>query len=238
MRCATNYRVVVPELTPNLRDVGHLKTQDGGVIRPGRVLRSAVPQAGDSGLDGVQWPPSLVIDLRSPAEVGPAHPLAGDGVNVVNLPLMAALQPGTAAPQTLAALYRLLVDQAHASLVELVRLVNQAPGATLIHCAAGKDRTGVSIALLLRLSGVDRDDVMADYMLTEGALADIDARLRPAQPAKTAHTYPRGYSHVVPDALDGVLDVWDAHDGGVHGWFEAAGGTDSDVEALRRTLLV
>lgn len=237
--------MTVPVFTPNLRDVGNLSTLDGRVLSAGRVLRSAVPHGGDSGPDGVPWPPALVIDLRSATELEPVHPLASAGAQIVNLPLLAALRPGAAMPQTLPDLYQLMLDVAAANLVELVRLVGQAQGATLIHCAAGKDRTGVSIALLLRLAGVSRDIVLEDYLLTNAALPDIDARLRPATPAgkgvtaaANGHVYPPGYAHVLPEALNGVLDVWDDHDGGVNGWFGAAGGDSSDVEALRRTLLV
>lgn len=228
----------MPVFTPNLRDVGNMSTLDGRVLSTGRVLRSAVPHDGDSGPDGLIWPPSLVIDLRSAAELESVHPLARAGSQVVNLPLLAALRPGTERPQSLVDLYQVMLDVAAANLVELVRLVGQAPGATLIHCAAGKDRTGVSIALLLRLTGVARDIVLEDYLLTNAALADIDARLRPAAPVSDAHVYPPGYAHVLPEAINGVLDVWDIHEGGVHGWFEAAGGNSSDVETLRRTLLV
>jgi protein-tyrosine phosphatase len=42
-------------------------------------------------------------------------------------------------------------------------------GATLVHCAAGKDRTGLAVALLHTALGVHRDDVMADYLLTDAA---------------------------------------------------------------------
>ncbi|MEM7729353.1 MAG: tyrosine-protein phosphatase [Pseudomonadota bacterium] len=49
----------------------------------------------------------------------------------------------------------------------------------LVHCAAGKDRTGTLVALIQGLLGVSRDDIMADYMLTQEAV-DIDAMLEPA----------------------------------------------------------
>lgn len=224
-------------LTPNLRDVGSLTTGAGHPLVPGRLLRSAVPQAGDLGLDGVEWPPGLVIDLRSASERAAGHPFAEMGSQVVNLPLLAALRPGERRAETLAELYQLMLVEASGHLVDLVRHVGQAPGATLVHCAAGKDRTGVSVALLLRLVGVERDAVMQDYMLTSLALGDIGARLRPAHPDPDAHVYPPGFSDVIPDGMDAVMDVWDRHDGGVHGWFAGAGGENSDIEALHRRLL-
>ena len=156
-------------MTPNLRDIGHLPACDGRVVAPHRVLRSAVPAADDVGPEGLTWPPAVVIDLRSPGESEAVHPLAGHGARVVNLPLLSALRPGAAPVDTLHALYLVMLDEASAHLVELVREVGTASGTILIHCAAGKDRTGVSIALLLRLIGVPRRHVVDDYLLTAQA---------------------------------------------------------------------
>src|SRR4029077_7038622 len=57
-----------------------------------------------------------------------------------------------------------------------------APGGTpaLVHCAAGKDRTGVLVALLLDAAGVDRDVIVADYAATQDRMVAIIERLRPA----------------------------------------------------------
>jgi protein-tyrosine phosphatase len=208
-------------------------------VATGRVLRSAVPHAADSHFDGRCWPPSLVVDLRSATESQTAHPLRAAGSRVVNLPLLAALRPGVAPAESLAMLYGIVLDTAAPQLVALVGEVAREPGTTLIHCAAGKDRTGIAIALLLRLVGVSRDDVPHDYGLTEHALAEIDQRLRPAASVSTAptHTYPPGFAHVSPEAIEAVLDVRDAHAGGVEGWFVAAGGSSDTLAQLRRTLL-
>lgn len=227
-------------VTPNLRDVGGLAAADGRVVAEGRVLRSAVPQADDHGPDGIGWPPSLVIDLRSASETGETHPLQPAGSRVVTLPLLAALRPDVAPAESLEVLYRIVLDTASAELVEVVGEVADEPGSTLIHCAAGKDRTGIAVALLLRLVGVSRTDVLHDYGLTEHAMADIDRRLRPPvdEPVDPDRpVYPPGFAHVAPEAIAAVLDVWDAHQGGVHGWFVAAGGTSGTVDRLRHRLL-
>jgi protein-tyrosine phosphatase len=229
----------VTRTTPNLRDIGGRATADGRLVASGRVLRSAVPRADDRHPDGHGWPPSLVIDLRSATESQAAHPLEAMGARVVNLPLLAALRPGVAPADSLTMLYRIVLDDAADQLVELVGEVSREPGTTLIHCAAGKDRTGIAIALLLRLVGVSRDDVLHDYRLTEHALAEIDRRLRPpaSAPAPAGHTYPPGFAHVSPEAIEAVLDVWDGHGDGVEGWFVAAGGSSETLDQLRRTLL-
>jgi protein-tyrosine phosphatase len=227
----------VHAITPNLRDIGHLPARDGQVVAPHRVLRSAVPAADDVGPEGLAWPPAVVIDLRSPGESDIVHPLAHRGSRVVNLPLLSALRPGAAPVDTLHALYLLMLDEASAYLVEIVREVGGAPGTTLIHCAAGKDRTGVSIALLLRLIGVSRRHVVDDYLLTAQAERDIVDRLQRSAGHQHRSTLPVAFFDVSLDAIEGVLDVWDDHPGGVDGWFLGAGGSADDLDQLRRTLL-
>lgn len=232
--------IVIPvhEITPNLRDVGALPAHGGRVVAPRRVLRSAVPSATDLGPEGLSWPPSLVIDLRSATESEPAHPLAQPGVRVLNLPLLGALRPGVAPVASLHGLYLLMLEQASQHLVQIVREVGLARGTTLIHCAAGKDRTGVSIALLLRLVGVPREHVLADYLLTSHAEPQITARL--SRTAGHAHrtTLPASFFDVSSEAIEGVLDVWDDHPEGVEGWYLGIGGSAAHVHQLRRTLLI
>lgn len=226
----------MPPITPNLRDLGGLRTADGHAVRPHRVLRSAVPSADDVAPGSIAWPPSLVIDLRSPTESEAVHPLTGAGARVVNLPLLSALRPGEQA-QDLAELYLRVLEHAAHHLVELVREVGAAPGPTLVHCAAGKDRTGVSIALLLRLVGVPRDVVLADYLLTADAEADIIARLSRSAGHERRQSLPASFFDVSADAIDGVLDVWDDHRGGVVGWYHDVGGRREHLDLLRRTLV-
>lgn len=222
---------------PNLRDVGGMTTEDGSALLRGRLLRSAMPAARDTAPDGIVWPPALVIDLRSDAESEPIHPLARSGARIVNLPLLSALRPESAPWEDLDGLYLVLLDDASMYLVELVREVGNATGTTLIHCAAGKDRTGVSIALLLRLVGVPREAVLEDYLATAAAEQAIGARLRKIAGRRHRATLPPAFLAVSSDAIEGVLDVWDSHEGGVHGWFRSVGGDDSAVERLRRTLI-
>ncbi len=222
--------------TPNLRDLGGTPTTEGAALRSGRLLRSALPFPDDHAPDGTPWPPAVVVDLRSSPEVEQHRTLRGP--RFVNLPLLSQLRPGTHLDGTLVALYRALLEAAPDMLVDLVRTVADEPGAVLIHCAAGKDRTGISVALLLRLVGVDRDVVMDDYLATNAHIEQIDARLRALPGNEHRDALPKEYFHVVPDALEAVLDVWDEHRGGVHGWLTAAGAEGDLADRLSRSLLV
>ena len=220
---------------PNFRDVGGVLGLDGARVRHGHVLRSGAPAATDTVPDGSSWPPAVVVDLRSSVEVEDEHPLAATGARHVNLPLLQALRPGWHQDGTLVLLYGLVLDESADLLVRLVDEVADAGGPTLVHCAAGKDRTGISVALLLRLLGVGRDDVVADYLLTAQHTDEIDQRLRGER--GLPRSLPAHFYGVPAEAIEGVLDRWDAHARGTEGWFLDAGGDPASLDRLRSTLL-
>jgi rhodanese-related sulfurtransferase len=224
----------VPVDLPNLRDVAGVSTADGRRVRPGILLRSALPKADDVVPADVAWPPTVVIDLRSPYELRHGHPLAHLEPRLVNLPLLQALRPGNQSMESLVVLYRMLLDDAAHLLVDLVHEVADADGPVLVHCAAGKDRTGVGVALVLRLMGVPREEVIADYVLTEHARSAIDQRLHRDE---IEPVYPVSFYLVAPEALEGVLDAWDEHPRGVDGWYAESGGDVTALERLRERML-
>lgn len=229
----------VSVVIPNFRDVGGVTGLDGASVRPGLLLRSGVPEPTDVVPDGTPWPPSLVLDLRSAVEHGGPHPLTPLGPRVVTLSLLQALRPGWHEDTpTLKHLYGEVLDTAGEMLAQLVDEVAQAAatgGSTLVHCAAGKDRTGISVALVLSLLGVQRPDVVADYMLTERATAEIDARLR--HPGSDHPPVPAAFLMVPRDAIEHVIDRWDAHPGGVEGWYSSVGGDAGTLDRLRTAML-
>lgn len=221
---------------PNLRDLGGLAARDGGTLAHGRLLRSGLPHATDVVPAHIEWPPSLVVDLRSPVEHGGDHPLTPLSPRVVNLPLLHSLAPGWFTDSTLADLYAVVVEDSADLLVRLVQEVASADGATLVHCAAGKDRTGVGVALVLSLLGVDVAAIEADYLRTAEELEAIDARLRPPGTSPGYGINPVFHA-VDVDALRVALDRWHGHRDGPAGWFLEAGGGRRDLERLESSLL-
>ncbi|PVZ12867.1 tyrosine-protein phosphatase [Actinomycetospora cinnamomea] len=204
----------------NLRDVGGMPTVDGGRTRPGVLWRSDAPLHGDAttrGPGGLDWPPRTVVDLRNPEELdGRPHPLVDLGADLLPLPLIQALAPGVlmrgAPPERrqrkgLDELYLLLVRTGEAWMPPLVRAAAHGPGPLLVHCAAGKDRTGVAVALLLRAAGVPRDAVAADFAVTNAHRAPLRDRLA-AQGALDPDTDPSRVG-VDPEHLEAVLDLLD-----------------------------
>jgi protein-tyrosine phosphatase len=229
----------------NLRDVGGMPTVDGGRTRPGVLWRSDAPLAGDAttrGPGGLTWPPATVVDLRNPEELdGTRHPLVDLGAELLSLPLIQALAPGVlmrgAPPERrqrkgLDELYMLLVRTGEAWMPALVHAAAHGPGPLLVHCAAGKDRTGVAVALLLRAAGVPRDAVAADFAATNARRVALRDRLA-VQGALTPDTDPSRVG-VDPAHLEPVLDLLDADP---RGPLRRAGVPESDLDAWRARLV-
>nr|WP_255426635.1 tyrosine-protein phosphatase [Pseudonocardia sp. C8] len=226
-----------------MRDLGGARTDDGYRVRPGVLYRSDAPQPGDlravAGLglpEGSVWPPATVIDLRSPAEVRGVHPLA-DVADVRPVPLGTAPAPDrmTAAPggrDGRARAYRLLAAGIGPELARIVRIVADAPAPVLVHGAAGKDRTGLVVGVLLAALGVPRAAILADYLRTNGNLTTLWARLRQwGRPGQDA------LPGVDAAALEPVLEDLAAHDDGVPGLLGDAGITECDLRRLAERLL-
>lgn len=122
--------------------------------------------------------------------------------------------------------------------VAALRSIAHSPGAALVHCAAGKDRTGVVIALALTAVGVRRDEVIADYAVTGERMAAVLDRLR-ASPTYASDTNSRPDEEHMPRAetMASFLDDMDASHGGVLSWLGQHGFGAADVAALHAKLL-
>lgn len=210
---------------PNVRDLGGLPTLDGRETRTGVLYRSAAPLPGDPAPDTLpRWPSRTVIDLRAPAELTTAHPLRTDGVTVHSLPFFTQDQLLDLPRTSLHTLYRHFTEHAATQLVRVLEVATRGEPPVLVHCAAGKDRTGVAIAMLLACAGVPRDAIIADYHRTEEHLDAIHARLPRHNPL---YTPPPGTTDGLfgapPEAIGTVLDLWSQHPGGVRGWLVTHG---------------
>ncbi|MDN5931420.1 MAG: tyrosine-protein phosphatase [Pseudonocardia sp.] len=226
-------------LPANLRDVRGLRTDDGRIVRRGVLYRSEVPLSGRAdGTDVPVWPPADVIDLRAPGEHPGPHALAAPGTTVHAVPMGASLAPTLAAAQTpatdLSDAYRLLARDAAGAIAGIAGIVAGSPGPVLVHCTAGKDRTGIVVAVLLRAVGVRRADVVADYLRTEANLPRLWTLLRSAGIREPRN---RALMGVHAAALDAVLDDVDAAEGGAAGWLAAHGVDDPTLDRLAQRLL-
>lgn len=177
-----------PQGADNFRDLGCLTTTDGRRVRAGLVYRSDTLQeltATDVAtlVDTVGL--RLVIDLRLPAEsLREGHGLLGySSVRLVNLPLdVAGKEAGEPVPDLahdqMAQHYFGYLAPSAASIVAVFDLLATAELPAVIHCAAGKDRTGAMSALILAAIGVPGAQIAEDYALSHESAPRVFARLR------------------------------------------------------------
>ncbi|MEV8021787.1 tyrosine-protein phosphatase [Streptomyces sp. NPDC086554] len=178
-----------PELTGvrNFRDVGGLPTVDGRRVRQGRLFRSGhlahATEADSAFLSSLGL--HTIFDFRNAADQRLEGPdVALPGVRNVNLPLTdpadgaefwqmvrdgdldqlrAALDDGQAAGR-MSASYRTIIKDRTAEHSRVLHDIAGESVPALMHCAAGKDRAGLSIAVTLLAVGVERDAIEADYL--------------------------------------------------------------------------
>ena len=175
--------------TWNFRDIGGIPTPVGPVRR-GIVFRSAVLsqldpaglcRAGEARRHRCFRPPRTAGDRPGRGRSG-----AGDGdASRLRRSIRRRTRRRctrcrrTAAPRTqddgCRAYYAAIPTLAPAqqSVATILRTVADGSGGVLVHCAAGKDRTGWTIATLLTAVGADRDAVLADYLLSNAAIESL-----------------------------------------------------------------
>jgi protein tyrosine/serine phosphatase len=123
------------------------------------------------------------------------------------------------------------------SVVGSVRAVARADGAVLVHCAAGKDRTGVVVALALDAAGVDRDTIVGDYLATNERIDAIIARLVASSTYRAELEGHDAQRHApIPGTMERFLDLVDERFGGSVAWLTGHGLGEPDLERLRRRL--
>jgi protein-tyrosine phosphatase len=233
----------------NLRDIGGLSLAGGGRTAFGQLYRSDAPMAGELAPDLRPWPPPTVIDLRSHEEmIAPTHPMQRDGVTVHSLPIISAANPvrmAIAGPDfNLVALYLAMANNCGDRIALVVDAIASADGACLVHCAVGKDRTGVVVALVLSALGADRATILTDYQRTGAnmpAVLDRLVRTRAAEEQETLRVRlagaPAGMFDTDVTAIEQVLDLVESHDGGVAGWLMARGLPAAQLDRLYEKLV-
>lgn len=124
------------------------------------------------------------------------------------------------------------------AVVEALRaLAVPGEGASVVHCAAGKDRTGVVVALSLAVAGVPHDEIAIDYGLSGEVIDAIVARLR-ATSTYGGDTAQRNTADHAPrrETMDRVLEILDERFDGPIGWLDQHGFGADEQAALRARL--
>lgn len=240
----------------NLRDLGGTKAA-AGIIAPGRLWRSDNLQTlAESDVTTMR---NLglreVIDLRSAFErqtEGPTRLTGADWINYYWLSLIPEPEstddlsakavplpkPDQQLEDPIADSYIGYIVDRPAAIVSAMRVVAGSDGAALVHCAAGKDRTGTVIALILSALGVDRSTVIADYVVTSERIGRVVARMRQAPSYQgNLGDLPDEVFFARAEVMSAVLAHIDGHWGGVPELLAAMGWTAGDQHRLEERLL-
>ncbi|MDH6112178.1 protein-tyrosine phosphatase [Kitasatospora sp. MAP12-15] len=214
----------------NARDVGGV-----GPLRAGLLYRSA--RLAELKPEGARQLAELgvrtVVDLRDPRELDGFPNRTYDWeVDQANFPLLP--QDGTDhGVRPLDEVYPLIIDTAGPLLVGVLRRLLE-PGAlpALVHCAVGRDRTGIVIALLLDLLEVPQEQIVADYLLSNEGLGLLDG---PREYVDVNGAVRLSYPVTAELITDLLARLRERH-GGVAGYLADHGLKPSELAELRSML--
>jgi protein-tyrosine phosphatase len=245
----------------NVRDVGGLPTEDGGETVYGRLLRSENLQelspadvrklVGEIGV-------TTVVDLRTTGEVeleGPGPLDAVPSVRHAYHPVLPELGSRTDAVAEALLLKKRELDMSRfpddimcghylgyleerpEEVTGALRSIATSAGAAIVHCAAGKDRTGVIIALALTVAGVEPEVIVADYMATEERMEAIIERLARSRTYASDVTSRPVRAHAPrEETMKSFLEQLHVRYGGLPQWLAGNGFTGDELSLLRAKL--
>jgi protein-tyrosine phosphatase len=250
-------RLVPLEGALNVRDVGGYPTADGGRVRTGRLFRgdhlAELTEADVEALAGLGL--RAVVDLRRLDEVEERpsrlpttvvhrhwHPIGGDAGNYDTW--LDRLVDGDIARDPVGHMitdYEWMVTERAGVFGEVVdRIADDDNLPLLYHCTAGKDRTGITTALVLSVCGVERETILDDYELTNTYRANRRvAQLRSELEAKGVDVdRVAPYFGAPRPALETTLALLDSRAGSVRGWLTGpAGVSEAALERLVANLV-
>jgi hypothetical protein len=213
-----------------------------GPVRPGRLFRSDEP-VGDVETvaralreDGV----TTVLDLRSQHETERRPGILAGREEYHVAPLVDPRRDhlrDPAAERSLLDLYTGSIDRNGRTLTDALRLIAYGrPGGVLVHCAAGKDRTGILVAVVLSLLGTPIEEIVDDYAETETRLAPYFAQELAAIEDDVRRERVAARQHATPETMAGLLAHLDERHGGAKEYVRAHGFDAADVDRLAARL--
>ena len=234
----------------NVRDLGGHATEDGRETRFGRIVRADnIRRLSDEGWRALsEYGIRTIVDLRTEEELA-ADPPAEIPVDVVHAPFMdddesmfhEADEAAERAPDVASAtrdVYLIFLERSRPLVADVFRTIVDAPeGGVVVHCMGGKDRTGVTVAFLLRMAGVGLDEIGADYALSEERLkprheqwfAEANDELELERLKRIAATPAR--------AMVGVIEELERRYGSVEAFLRAGDAPADIAERVRARLL-
>jgi len=235
-------------VTYNFRDVGGYPALDGKIVRWRRLFRADSLHR----LEGDDWEAfgalgvRTVIDLRRTFEVEEHGRVPhADGLDYLN-PVLEHVDwnevpypDGIAHERWLADRYLNFLEDGRAAVAKALSVIaDPAAAPVVVHCMAGKDRTGVLSALLLDVLGVQHDVIAEDYALTSLALSQVLERLQGIEPYRASLAGYVAADHELHAAtMTAFLRVLDHRHVGIEEWLVAQGLEPALVARFREAML-
>ena len=210
----------------NVRDLGGLRTRDGGEIRPGAIVRAdALDRLSADGWAAVEaHGVRTVIDLRNDDELATDLAPRPSAITTLHLPLDGVedtdfWQQWHERPEFGTPIYyRPFLDHFPERTAAVFTAIARAgPGGVAIHCGIGRDRTGLIAIMLLALAGVGAEAIAADYALSEDRV-----------PFGLVGTFFEDNGTSAAELITALLSGLD-----VEAYLRAAGVTGEDLAAIR-----
>ncbi|MFJ8470327.1 tyrosine-protein phosphatase [Kitasatospora sp. NPDC094011] len=234
----TEDRTLVWDGCLNVRDLGGLPTASGRPTTRGAIVRAdnldrLTREGWDALLDhGVR----TVVDLRNAEEYKPLLPLPED-VELIRVPLDELAGPAWWEAHgrldgTPLAFRPYLEHCPHAAAALITAIAGARPGGLVVHCGAGRDRTGLAALLLLTLAGVDRAAIAEDYLLSGPNVRPLYGMLGLPDPYQRIDAALAEAGTTAEAALAATLEGLDPA-----GYLLAAGATPAQIAAVRDRLL-
>ena len=229
----------------NFRDLGGLRTNDGRMIRPGRLFRSdSIHELTESDVEWLATTIGLsgVVDLREAGEIS----TTGRGllekipeIAYANVPMCVDRFEGVDPDELLGAIYVGFLAQSSGLSSALERVAQFIVNPTIFHCAAGKDRTGVLAATVLAVAGVPEEAIVADYMLSKANMPRVLERFsRWPYYESYLRSVPPQVSAVEERAIRRFLKEMRVGYGDARGWASASGVSKTVLQRLERELVI
>jgi protein-tyrosine phosphatase len=219
--------------------VGGQETAWGAIVRADSLSRLTAPGIDALTSHGVR----TVIDLRLPAELaGAPNPFAlpgRPGVSFRHISLIDPLASPPPAYETLADDYKGILTRFPARFAAVFEAIASAgPGGVAVHCAGGRDRTGLVAALILALAGVPHETTAADYALSAELLREVDLLWIESEPEKRAERE-RHVAWALPrvEVMTELLDHIDRGHDGAKAYLLACGVSSACIERVRARIL-
>jgi protein-tyrosine phosphatase len=237
----------------NVRDLGGHPTDDGGETKFDSIIRAdSVRELSDEGWQElVDYGVKTIIDLRADEELE-ADPPAELPVEVQHMPFLetdrgdwpeieaeldAVVKAAPDVPSATRDVYLVFLERFAQNVAAAIRAVAHAPeGGVVIHCAGGKDRTGLVTAFLLHLAGVTTEEIARDYALSEERLRSRHERwLAKAQTEEERERLKR-IQRTPAESITGVFAELERRYGSVEGYLRHGGLTDDELARARARL--